>query len=117
LRRLEQILAAPPLEMIRLPAQGRFIRFSQVDSRTDPRVQVADLLAGVARKVAADELLGRRDPNLTALLRPYVDSASRWCSRMADPGGRLIVHNGSARIPDPRDRPRSEHGPAAGRPG
>lgn len=79
MRRLEQILAAPPLEMIRLPARGHFIRFRQVDSRTDPRVQVADLLAGVARKVAADELLGRSDPDLTGLLRPYVDSASRWC--------------------------------------
>jgi hypothetical protein len=87
MRRLEQILAAPPLEMIRLPARGRFIRFRQVDSRTDPRVQVADLLAGVARKVAADELLGRSDPDLTALLRPYVDPASRWCEQLTDPSG------------------------------
>ncbi|HEY2950060.1 MAG TPA: hypothetical protein VGJ53_16965 [Micromonosporaceae bacterium] len=85
MRRLEQVLAAPPLEMIRLPAQGRFVRFRQVDSRTDPRVQVADLLAGVARKVAADELLGRSDPDLTALLRPYVDPASRWCEQLTDP--------------------------------
>jgi hypothetical protein len=88
MRRLEQILAAPPLEMIRLPPRGRFIRFRQVDSRTDPRVHVADLLAGVARKVAADELLGTSDPDLTALLRPYVDSASRWCAQPADPIGR-----------------------------
>jgi hypothetical protein len=85
MRRLEQILAAPPLEMIRLPARGHFIRLRQVDSRTDPRVQVADLLAGVARKVAADELLGRSDPDLTALLRPYVDSASRWCEQLTSP--------------------------------
>jgi hypothetical protein len=85
--RLEQILAAPPLEMIRLPAQGRFIRFRQVDSRADPRVQVADLLAGVARKVAADELLGRSDPDLTALLRPYIDPASRWCEQLTDSSG------------------------------
>jgi hypothetical protein len=87
MRRLEQVLAAPPLEMIRLPAQGRFVRFRQVDSRTDPRVQVADLLAGVARKVAADELLDRSDPDLTALLRPYVDPASRWCEQLTDPSG------------------------------
>jgi hypothetical protein len=79
LRRIEQILAAPPLELIHLPAQGRFIRFRQVDSRTDPRVQVADLLAGVTRKVATDVLIGGADPELTALLRPYVDPASRWC--------------------------------------
>jgi hypothetical protein len=83
MRRLEQILAAPPLEMIRIPAQGRFIQFRQVDSRTDPRVQVADLLAGVARKVAADELLGCNDPTLAALLRPYVDPASRWCQPLS----------------------------------
>jgi hypothetical protein len=82
MRRLEQILAAPPLELIRLPARGQFLRFRQVDSRTDPRVQVADLLAGVARRVAADELVGRSDPDLTALLRPYVDPASRWCERL-----------------------------------
>lgn len=87
IQRLEQILAAPPLELIRLPARGRFIRFRQVDSRTEPRVQVADLLAGVARKVASDELLGRNDPELTALLRPYVDPASRWCGRLTDPRG------------------------------
>ena len=88
MRRIEQILAAPPLEVIRLPARGHFIRLRQVDSRTDPRVQVADLLAGVARRVAADELLGRGDPDLTALLRPYLDSASRWCEQLADPNGR-----------------------------
>ncbi|TMR07306.1 hypothetical protein ETD86_51790 [Nonomuraea turkmeniaca] len=88
MRRLEQILAAPPLEMIRLPAQGRFIRFRQADSRTDPRVQVADVLAGVARKIVTDDLLGRSDPGLTALLRPYVDPASRWCEQLADPSGR-----------------------------
>jgi hypothetical protein len=84
MRRLEQILAAPPLELIRLPARGRFIQFRQVDSRTDPRVQVADLLAGVARRVAADELIGISDPNLSELIRPYVDTASRWCQPLAD---------------------------------
>ncbi len=88
IRRLEQILAAPPLEMIRLPARGPFIRFRQVDSGTDSRVQVADLLAGVARRVASDELIGRSDPDLTALLRPYVDPASRWCKQLTDPAGR-----------------------------
>jgi hypothetical protein len=84
MRRLEQVLAAPPLALIRLPAHGRFVRLRQVDSRTDARVQVADLLAGVARKVATDALSGRRDPDLTALLRPYVDPASRWCVRPTD---------------------------------
>ena len=49
-----------------------------VDSRADPRVQVADLLAGVARRVASDALAGRPDQALTALLRPYVHPESTW---------------------------------------
>lgn len=49
-----------------------------VDSRSDSRVQVADFLAGVARKIASDELNQRGDAELTALLRPYVDSFSIW---------------------------------------
>ncbi|GLW08552.1 hypothetical protein Misp01_36820 [Microtetraspora sp. NBRC 13810] len=49
-----------------------------VDSRSDPRVQVADFLAGVARKIASDELAGRGDADLTALLRPHVDASSAW---------------------------------------
>jgi len=52
------------------------IRF--VDSTTDPRVQVADLLAGAARKIASDQLGGRGDVLLTALLRPYLDRDSFW---------------------------------------
>lgn len=49
-----------------------------VDSRTDPRVQAADFLAGVARRIAEDALAGNGDPILTGLLAPYVDSASLW---------------------------------------
>ncbi|CAM5696511.1 DUF3800 domain-containing protein [Streptomyces griseomycini] len=49
-----------------------------VAARADPRVQLADFLAGIARKVASDELNGRGDPVLTALLRAYVDPASVW---------------------------------------
>lgn len=49
-----------------------------VAAREDPRVQLADFLAGIARKIASDELHGRADPGLTALLRPYVDPASVW---------------------------------------
>ncbi|MFF4759489.1 hypothetical protein [Streptomyces sp. NPDC001292] len=49
-----------------------------VHSRSDPRVQIADFLAGVARKLASDELNGYGDPVLTALLRPYVGAASVW---------------------------------------
>ncbi|MFF8594685.1 hypothetical protein ACF061_25185 [Streptomyces sp. NPDC015220] len=49
-----------------------------VDSRRDPRVQLADFLAGIARKIASDELNGHGDPALTALLRPYVGADSVW---------------------------------------
>jgi hypothetical protein len=57
---------------------GRLASLRLVDSRSDPRVQVADFLAGVARKIASDELNGRGDAELTAWLRPYVDTASIW---------------------------------------
>jgi hypothetical protein len=65
------------LERQLLPA-GRVLCFRQVDSRTDPRVQVADVLAGVARRLAADELRGDGDTELDGLLRAYIDPASRW---------------------------------------
>jgi hypothetical protein len=42
--------------------------FTQVDSKHDPRVQVADLLAGIAR---------RRTPDLTELLEPYTCAATK----------------------------------------
>ncbi|MFS1304056.1 DUF3800 domain-containing protein [Streptosporangium longisporum] len=57
-----------------------------VDSMSDPRVQVADFLAGVARRVASDELNGRGDTVLVTLLRPYVTPSSIW----GDPGSRLL---------------------------
>jgi hypothetical protein len=61
-----------------LKADGRLADLRFVDSRSDPRVQVADFLAGVARKIASQELNGRGDATLTALLRPYVDRWSIW---------------------------------------
>ncbi|MEU3982095.1 hypothetical protein AB0F77_18660 [Streptomyces sp. NPDC026672] len=49
-----------------------------VESRRDARVQIADFLAGIARKIASDELNGRGDAVLTGLLRPYVGAGSVW---------------------------------------
>ncbi|KOV92301.1 hypothetical protein ADL04_30520 [Streptomyces sp. NRRL B-3648] len=49
-----------------------------VDSRDDARVQIADFLAGVARRIASDELAGGGDPEPAACLRPYVDARSVW---------------------------------------
>lgn len=57
---------------------GRLAGLTLADSFFDPRVQLADVLAGTARKIASDELNGRGDPRLTALLRPYLDASSIW---------------------------------------
>lgn len=73
---------------------GRLASLRLVDSRSDARVQVADFLAGVARKIAEDELNSRGNSELTALLRPYVDSSSLW----ADPRSWSLL------APEPNDR-------------
>jgi hypothetical protein len=65
--RIEQIKAISGLRSFRL-----------VSSQVDLRIQLADMLAGVVRVIATDELNGRGDPELTALARPYVDERSVW---------------------------------------
>ncbi|MEV8375117.1 hypothetical protein AB0P21_20435 [Kribbella sp. NPDC056861] len=60
------------------PAPEPLLGLTMLDSRTDPRIQLADLLAGVARQLATAELRRRADPRLTALLRPYLASTSLW---------------------------------------
>ncbi|HEY0616309.1 MAG TPA: hypothetical protein VGD15_01930 [Kribbella sp.] len=65
-------------QLKQLTPPGSFAGLELVDSFTHPRVQVADFLAGVARKVASDQLRGNDDAELTALLRPYVDPLSVW---------------------------------------
>ncbi|MEU6285588.1 DUF3800 domain-containing protein [Streptomyces sp. NPDC047028] len=75
-----------------------------VHSRLDARVQIADFLAGIARKIASDELAGRGDPELTARLRPFVGPRSVWgdaasWSRLGPAPGtglREAEHDGSA---------------------
>ncbi len=76
--RLVEALAAADHGGSDAAVSGRVSELRFVDSREDPRVQVADFLAGVARKKASDELHGRPDDEITALLRPYVDSMSIW---------------------------------------
>ena len=49
-----------------------------VDSRREPRVQLADFVAGIARRLAADELKGRADPEIITLLGPLIDHGSVW---------------------------------------
>jgi Protein of unknown function (DUF3800) len=49
-----------------------------VDSSREPRVQIADFVAGIARRVASDQLLDQADPEVAALLEPLVDHESVW---------------------------------------
>jgi hypothetical protein len=49
-----------------------------VDSQHDARVQVADFLAGIARRVAEEELNGRPDHDVIGLLRPFVAGPRMW---------------------------------------
>ncbi|MEU4667477.1 DUF3800 domain-containing protein [Amycolatopsis sp. NPDC023774] len=65
-----------PARLATLLGPTRDVQF--VDSRADPRVQLADFLAGVTRRLAEDALHHRGDPELTALLRPYMLPASIW---------------------------------------
>lgn len=55
-----------------------FAGLELVQARWDPRILLADFLAGIARKLASDELNGRADPALIALLRPFVGPTSLW---------------------------------------
>jgi hypothetical protein len=50
----------------------------QVDSSREPRVQIADFVAGIARRVASDQLQNQADPEVAALLQPLVDRDSVW---------------------------------------
>ena len=56
---------------------GRQLTVRRVDSRDDARVQVADVLAGMARRVTSAGLAGRADPELMALLGPMIDPESQ----------------------------------------
>ena len=56
----------------------RLTAVRRVDSRDDARVQIADFLAGIARRLAYDELRGDADAELMSLLLPLVDVRSAW---------------------------------------
>lgn len=89
---LQEVFGKPDPTPARYAPAGRLTSLTFVDSHLEPRVQVADFLAGTARKIASDELNGRGDAELTALLRPYVDPGSIWgdgasWSRLAPPAG------------------------------
>jgi hypothetical protein len=75
---IQELFDRPDPALLGGAPRGRLVGVRLADSRSDPRVQVADVLAGAARKIASEQLNGRGDPELTALLRPYVDSGSIW---------------------------------------
>jgi hypothetical protein len=75
---LIEALRAPDPGGSEVAVSGGVSELRFVDSREDARVQIADFLAGVARKKASDELNGRPDHEITALRRPYVYSMSMW---------------------------------------
>ncbi|MBE1493670.1 hypothetical protein H4696_000770 [Amycolatopsis lexingtonensis] len=76
----DEQLALTPERVLQLKATlgHRLAGVRFVDSRADARVQIADFLAGVARRIASDELNGRGDARLTGLLKSFVDSESVW---------------------------------------
>ena len=70
-----------PERIATLQAQSpRLLGITLVPALSDARVQVADFLAGVARRIASDALNGRPDPILTGLLLPHIDEGSVWGS-------------------------------------
>lgn len=54
------------------------ITLEQTDSRSDPRVQVADLVAGVGWWVAGQALAGSLSDHVAEVIRPYVLADSMW---------------------------------------
>jgi hypothetical protein len=75
---LKEIVSKPRPALLGYSSSARLTTLTLADSSSDPRVQIADILAGAARKTTSDELNDRGDVQLTALLRPYVDSFSIW---------------------------------------
>jgi hypothetical protein len=54
------------------------VELTLADWPQDPRVQVADFVAGIAQRLATEALHGRGNAALLSLLRPYLDPCSVW---------------------------------------
>ncbi len=74
----QNLLTEDRVALIKRTLGDRLADMTFVDSRDDARVQIADFLAGVARRIASDALNGHGDVELVAALRPYVDPSSIW---------------------------------------
>ena len=73
---------------------ARLARVSLVDSRWDPRVQVADIVGGAIRKIAQDALNGCGDAELVALLPPFVSPRSIWGDAKSRPAAAPVMRLG-----------------------
>jgi hypothetical protein len=71
---------------------GHTLEVRRVDSRDDPRVQIADLVAGIARRAAASLLTGQPDDRLIELVAPVVDARSVWPDDVWRDGTLLADH-------------------------
>ncbi len=70
IRELKRILA----ERAAVSSNGRLAGLGFGKSSDDARIQIADILAGVVRRIAEDDRNGRGDVALTALLPSFVDA-------------------------------------------
>lgn len=75
---LIDLLRAPHPDLAKYAPRVRVTAIDQVDSKEDPRVQVADLLAGTARHLATAALLGKAEPPGQDRLRRFTDPDSLW---------------------------------------
>jgi Protein of unknown function (DUF3800) len=75
---------------------GRLVRMTFVNSRSDPRVQIADYLAGIAGRVSCHRLRGRRDPEIEALLEPYLGPLLLWNGSWLGTGPARLGAGGSS---------------------
>lgn len=76
--RLTAIVGAPETAHLGTEPGARLADLRLVDSFSDPRVQIADYVAGVTRHLTSRALAGNAVEDLVALLRPYVDPLSIW---------------------------------------
>lgn len=93
-----RLLISPP---------GSLAGLVHVESAHDPRVQLADIVAGAVRKLAEDTLNGRGPAGLhPAMLRPFVDEHSIWGDAQS-----WAALTEPAREPDPAPQPASSPAP------
>jgi hypothetical protein len=78
-------LPAPRLARLRELCGDRLAGVRFVDAESDPRIQLADMLAGTVRAIASAERYGRADPVLADLAHTYIAASSirtAWAAEM-----------------------------------